>query len=138
MCQSLRQYVFVHKAILEGALRMVDEEATREQELGNEMKEELPKPEAAFAEKPKVVRPTHIDLPPPVAPKTLDLLSRLSGSVAADSEQNGKRRATPTELVKTNSGGEVSVSKRPSIRRGTRGEPNPGDDNSPLRLSQLK
>jgi len=30
LCQSLRQYVFVHRAIIEGALRLVDEERERE------------------------------------------------------------------------------------------------------------
>lgn len=32
LCQSLRQYVFVHRAIIEGALRIVDEESRRERE----------------------------------------------------------------------------------------------------------
>lgn len=32
LCQSLRQYVFVHRAIIEGALRIMDEERRREQE----------------------------------------------------------------------------------------------------------
>ena len=32
LCQSLRQYVFVHRAIIEGALMIVDEENRREAE----------------------------------------------------------------------------------------------------------
>ncbi|EMD41341.1 hypothetical protein CERSUDRAFT_78993 [Gelatoporia subvermispora B] len=32
LCQSLRQYVFVHRAIIEGALMIVDEEKARERE----------------------------------------------------------------------------------------------------------
>ncbi|EKM60366.1 uncharacterized protein PHACADRAFT_246239 [Phanerochaete carnosa HHB-10118-sp] len=32
LCQSLRQYVFVHRAIIEGALMVVDEERKREEE----------------------------------------------------------------------------------------------------------
>lgn len=32
LCQSLRQYVFVHRAIIEGALMIVDEEKRREEE----------------------------------------------------------------------------------------------------------
>ena len=30
LCQSLRQYVFVHRAIIEGSLKIVDEERERE------------------------------------------------------------------------------------------------------------
>lgn len=33
LCQSLRQYVFVHRAIIEGALDIIDEEKRQEQEL---------------------------------------------------------------------------------------------------------
>ena len=32
LCQSLRQYVFVHRAIIEGSLKIVDEEREREKE----------------------------------------------------------------------------------------------------------
>ena len=32
LCQSLRQYVFVHRAIIEGSLKIVDEERERERE----------------------------------------------------------------------------------------------------------
>lgn len=34
LCQSLRQYVFVHRAIIEGALMIIDEERKREKALG--------------------------------------------------------------------------------------------------------
>jgi protein-tyrosine phosphatase len=97
LCQSLRQYVFVHAAIIEGALMVVDEENERLRKGG---KEEVGKKGKRQRIKSGV---TNSDCSAPT--------QNSSGSAM------GKRGASPTELLKKDKTGEVSLSKRPSVKR---------------------
>lgn len=96
LCQSLRQYVFVHAAIIEGALIVLDQE-----------KECMVSAKA--------------DLPPPKIHEASTLTSEsVHGSedaFMASSMSIGKRGASPTELLKEGKTGEVLETKRPSIKR---------------------
>ncbi|KAF7320133.1 hypothetical protein MKEN_00797800 [Mycena kentingensis (nom. inval.)] len=91
LCQSLRQYVFVHAAIIEGALMVADEERTR---AGVALR-------AARALSPRGSRPRLI----------------FSGDATQFSPATGKRLASPTELTKEDKKGDIALSKRPSIKR---------------------
>ena len=110
LCQSLRQYVFVHRAVIEGVLMLVDEDRTVHgkawkdnelQELTKSVSERFP-----------------IDL-------TRQAASSESGSIewaadavmSAESPLKGKRRASPTELPKEDKRGDMRMSKRPIIKR---------------------
>jgi len=87
LCQSLRQYVFVHAAVIEGALMIVDEE-----------REVLEKGSTASA----------------------GTRLRAKSDTNAGSQTNmtpSKRGASPTELLKKDKKGEVSLAKRPSVKR---------------------
>jgi protein-tyrosine phosphatase len=97
LCQSLRQYVFVHAAVIEGALMIVDEEREcRGSQKGSS-----------------------------IGSSTVSAGTRLSpgpSTHAASSQINltpsvGKRGASPTELLKKDKKGEVSLAKRPSMKR---------------------
>ncbi|PPQ98874.1 hypothetical protein CVT24_003505 [Panaeolus cyanescens] len=123
LCQSLRQYVFVHAAIVEGTLMILDEER-----------------DIAGGLRPHDSHPTQCDADPTpsVSPtkrrsgkgssrsrSTSSRRSRKgahpyamtdSGSVAS-STSTGKRGASPTELLKEGKEGEVMLSKRPSVKR---------------------
>ncbi|KAJ6569574.1 hypothetical protein B0H19DRAFT_1257200 [Mycena capillaripes] len=93
LCQSLRQYVFVHAAIIEGSLMVVDEERAR----------------AGVAwRSPQSVRRGGVGPRPPRP--TLFL-------VPSPTSSTGKRLASPTELPKEDKKGEIALSKRPSIKR---------------------
>ena len=96
LCQSLRQYVFVHAAIIEGALMVLDQE-----------KESMVSANA--------------DLSPPKIQEAGTLTSEsVHGSedaFMASSVSIGKRGASPTELLKEGKTGEVLEPKRPSIKR---------------------
>ncbi|CAK5279891.1 unnamed protein product [Mycena citricolor] len=97
LCQSLRQYVFVHAAIIEGALMVIDQERAR----------------AGLRS-----RPAALSLSPPPR-RTLNRPPRLvllPGHLHSPSS-TGKRLASPTELPKENKKGEIALSKRPSIKR---------------------
>lgn len=126
LCQSLRQYVFVHAAIIEGALLIVDEERKREQETevvvgvsatkshsvvgrasSSFLNEDCPTPSVTVAPPlvPSVVRPS------------LTMSTNPSEISMASTSSTGKRGASPTELLKEGKKGEVLLSKRPSIKR---------------------
>ena len=90
LCQSLRQYVFVHNAIIEGALIVAEEEQKR---LGKEIRE---------------VFDPDSPSPLPTEPPGGSLTSHFSG----------KRGASPTELPKEDKKGDVALAKRPSVKRG--------------------
>jgi hypothetical protein len=95
LCQSLRQYVFVHAAIVEGALLLVDEE--RESESGD-----------------RHLRPTALSFVDRVARPNVNDAINASQST---SPSKGKRVASPTEILKEDKSGRVALSKRPSIKR---------------------
>jgi tyrosine-protein phosphatase 2/3 len=135
LCQSLRQYVFVHAAIIEGALMVVDEERKRERETeaGSGMSATVgtkshsgfgvrsasssppngdrPMPSVTFAPPPVLV--------PPIIRPSLTMFTNAS-EVSMTSMSTGKRGASPTELLKEGKKGEVLLSKRPSIKRQSR------------------
>ncbi|KAG8894983.1 hypothetical protein FRC00_008200 [Tulasnella sp. 408] len=134
MCQSLRQYVFVHQAILEGALQIVDEvkadlESGRTDEGNAEPSGALPFTQAAG----KLPPPKTISLlssipapppPPPPPPPPLHLgslpvnaLSRLTAPTTGSILGN-KRLASPTELQRVDArGASHTIHKRPSLKR---------------------
>ena len=87
--QSLRQYVFVHCAIIEGALHVLNEERAR---LGLSNAEVFDVEAALFGG---------------------DALG-----VGSTMQKTGKRGASPTELTKEDKKGEVALAKRPSVKRG--------------------
>ncbi|KAF7340149.1 hypothetical protein MVEN_01933400 [Mycena venus] len=93
LCQSLRQYVFVHAAIIEGALMVVDEERARAGIVW--------RPASACAD---------------AAERRFRLRSAATSTTSATSS-TGKRLASPTELPKEDKKGEIALSKRPSIKR---------------------
>ncbi|KAJ6626986.1 hypothetical protein B0H10DRAFT_1997537 [Mycena sp. CBHHK59/15] len=101
LCQSLRQYVFVHAAIIEGALMVVDEERVRG---GHTWRPAVPPPPRRPAASART-RPLGLTLLP-----SWD--DGASGTLST-----GKRLASPTELLKEDKKGEIVLSKRPSIKR---------------------
>ncbi|KAG1758025.1 hypothetical protein EDB19DRAFT_1623918 [Suillus lakei] len=96
LCQSLRQYVFVHAAVIEGALMMVDEE----KKLWGE---------PTGSESPESVR---------VSASSIDgsQMHHMSSSVVSSSPPKWKRGPSPTELLKEDKSGIISFAKRPSIK----------------------
>ncbi|KAF8060941.1 hypothetical protein FPV67DRAFT_1631903 [Lyophyllum atratum] len=110
LCQSLRQYVFVHAAIIEGALWVVDEEREKES-----------RENAGLVSSPMrgVSRPSLPPLSLPPVPQIHAFNSTSSGvmSDSGSTSSTGKRGASPTELLKEGKKGEVLLSKRPSIKR---------------------
>lgn len=112
LCQSLRQYVFVHRAIIEGALDILAEEQARvsSEGSGSGSGEEKVSGESA-GEEGKLVgggadrsegESEGGDKAPPLP---------------AIAVVTGKRGASPTELVKESELGGVVLHKRPSLRR---------------------
>jgi protein-tyrosine phosphatase len=90
LCQTLRQYVFVHAAVIEGALMVLDDE--------------------------KMVK-NGLAMP---VPRTTSPASSLRSVVPSDNTSltaSNKRGASPTELLKENKAGDVMLSKRPSMKR---------------------
>lgn len=88
LCQSLRQYVFVHNAIIEGALQIADEERRR----------------AGIND---------LNLSCGMQSESVESIASQSSS-----QTTGKRGASPTELPKEDKKGDVALAKRPSIKRG--------------------
>lgn len=138
LCQSLRQYVFVHRAIIEGSLMIVDEEKEREKEAKFTRQYEdvhIPPKRPSLSEIRYTTGSTH------QAPVPKDALSATqpiqfisnplltAGSVvpisASDHSsigffapvRNAKRNASPTELVKEDTIGDLDLSKRLSTKR---------------------
>ncbi|PPQ95649.1 hypothetical protein CVT26_008678 [Gymnopilus dilepis] len=128
LCQSLRQYVFVHAAIIEGALMVLDEE--------KEIAEGLRAPRTVYpstdADRQQSVSNTpSIQLHPPSGhpypPNNSHDASTLpSASASASTVSLGKRGGSPMEFSKEdhNKDDDVLLSKRPSIKRKQRS----GDD----------
>lgn len=110
LCQSLRQYVFVHAAIIEGALMIVDEENKRR---GVDVQT------TATRSRPTIYggsRKTNSDPTRRLnrcRPAALLVRSNGLGSAIL----TGKRVASPTELPKENKWGDALLSKRPSLQR---------------------
>jgi protein-tyrosine phosphatase len=99
LCQSLRQYVFVHSAIIEGSLQILDEEVELAAKAG-----------LMFTGSGSN---SSSDSPNANAEERLTARAHKTAVLHA-----GKRGASPTELPKEGRKGEVVLSKRPSIKRG--------------------
>ncbi|CAA7271415.1 unnamed protein product [Cyclocybe aegerita] len=150
LCQSLRQYVFVHAAIIEGSLMVLDEEREIAAGIGprNQSRTASPAPpEPATTEITPATPATPVPATPgtpltpasPASPakseraprsrsRSLSLRHLHSNDTTsgASSPSTGKRGASPTELRKEDKEGGVMLSKRPSIKRKQRS----GDDTS--------
>ncbi|KAJ4485461.1 hypothetical protein J3R30DRAFT_3282297 [Lentinula aciculospora] len=97
LCQSLRQYVFVHAAVIEGALMIVDEERERERkEMSMNVDDDALMRWSTVSSFPG---PPSMFSPVPSTPST------------------GKRVASPTELPKTDKKGDQMLFKKPSIKK---------------------
>jgi hypothetical protein len=94
LCQSLRQYVFVHAAIIEGALMVVDEEKDTAAGISSDVRQE-PYSQSRGRE----------------LRRSSSVLSMVSTT------STGKRASSPTELRKEDVGGDVMLAKRPSMKR---------------------
>lgn len=135
LCQSLRQYVFVHRAIIEGSLMIVDEEKEREKEARYMRKFEDPR---VLPKRPSLseVRHTASSTEKALSPKDTILavqpmrfssnpLLATASSAAPDHSsfgssppiRNAKRNASPTELTKEGATIDQDPSKRPGAKR---------------------
>ncbi|PCH33038.1 hypothetical protein WOLCODRAFT_147143 [Wolfiporia cocos MD-104 SS10] len=143
LCQSLRQYVFVHRAVIEGALMVVDEERERER-LCREATDDVGSDEAQTGTAMDVSTParnvegpmmeartTGLGAPGAAGDKELSRKRSLSdvmreGALGEEHAQaqaspgRPKRGASPTELQKESKRGEVMLTKRPSVKRAPR------------------
>ena len=137
LCQSLRQYVFVHRAIVEGALMIVDEEKEREKDARYMRKYEdphVPPKRPSLSE----IRHATSSTEKTLAPKDVisatqpiqftpnpSFTTTYSVSVSSDHSsvgfsvpvRNAKRNASPTELMKEDTTGDSDLSRRPGAKR---------------------
>ncbi|KIY62980.1 hypothetical protein CYLTODRAFT_426494 [Cylindrobasidium torrendii FP15055 ss-10] len=147
LCQSLRQYVFVHSAVIEGALQIVDEERKRagmpSGEVGGggvEHGVNLPSKISDNASKGSSSSGSHHESSSQsrsfgtgeAAKGTSDAMSVTVLAPALtisepSSSLSGKRRASPTELPQENAKGEKRLNKRPSMKRKSRSNDAEGD-----------
>ncbi|KAI1785731.1 hypothetical protein LXA43DRAFT_105595 [Ganoderma leucocontextum] len=121
LCQSLRQYVFVHRAIIEGSLMIVDEEKRREAE-GREQSTLAPSKrpvDGAGGNEHSRKRSA-----PDSSPEEHDEsqmteleIDTTSISIGTRSPGRAKRVASPTELLKEGLDGGVLLTKRPSLKK---------------------
>ncbi|KZP15257.1 hypothetical protein FIBSPDRAFT_935346 [Athelia psychrophila] len=113
LCQSLRQYVFVHAALIEGALMVLDEEKEAAGVDGGA--QSAVRPAEIFVRKAseRTAPAADVDSPMEDNPKsTLKPPMHLTMSPT-----KSKRGASPTELTKKDKKGELSLAKKPSIKR---------------------
>ena len=115
LCQSLRQYVFVHRAIIEGALMIVDEENRREAEERGELVHSHAKGSAGTdgEHSRKRSAPDESD-EGQMAELEIDTAHL---GVGTRSPGRAKRGASPTELLKEGLDGGVLLTKRPSLKK---------------------
>jgi len=133
LCQSLRQYVFVHRAIVEGSLMIVDEEKEREKEAKfirqyedthvppkrpslSEIRYTTRSAEQAPASKNTTQPVQFISNPLLTAGSSVSVSSEYASMGFFAPVRNAKRNASPTEL-KEDSTGDPDLSKRPSTKR---------------------
>jgi hypothetical protein len=137
LCQSLRQYVFVHRAIVEGALMIVDEEKEREKDAKYMRKYEDPhvppkRPSLSeirlatgSTEKTLAPKDTIFATQPIQFTSNLSFTTACSVSVPSDHSsvgssvpaRNAKRNASPTELLKEDTTDDLDLSRRPGAKR---------------------
>jgi tyrosine-protein phosphatase 2/3 len=94
LCQSLRQYVFVHAALIEGTLMIVDEQREFSGK-GGTLGSSTVNADTGLSTGANTNPSSEINLIP----------------------SGGKRGASPTELLKKDRKGELSLAKRPSMKR---------------------
>lgn len=152
LCQSLRQYVFVHRAVIEGVLMFVDEERaicgktwkdSDVEELSKSISGRFP----IFSTKQTSTSESGSTESSNDAAMSREGAAATGGSGPACSiasgcgnsgsdgsksgivfsPMKGKRRASPTELPKEDKRGDTRMSKRPSIKRSLRSS----DESSP-------
>ncbi|KAI0716182.1 hypothetical protein C8T65DRAFT_768879 [Cerioporus squamosus] len=131
LCQSLRQYVFVHRAIIEGALMIVDEEKKRDEEerksraaASGEVKTSVHLSETPVRDGASARRSVSLDGDRRVANKrsTPDFVAgnTIIEGVVSSPPGRSKRGASPTELTMEGLDGGVLLTKRPSVKRAQR------------------
>ncbi|KAG8931720.1 hypothetical protein FRC01_000922 [Tulasnella sp. 417] len=133
MCQSLRQYVFVHRAVLEGALQVVDQvnpelESERTGGVSAEVSGTLSVTQTAgklppqkstvwFSSRIPASSPPRLDSLTADAPSRLTALT-MGTAHLGPSVLGNKRLASPTELQRTDAQGvSHTIHKRPSLKR---------------------
>ncbi|KAH9915646.1 uncharacterized protein B0H18DRAFT_1215428 [Fomitopsis serialis] len=138
LCQSLRQYVFVYRAVIEGTLMIVDEERKAE-ELGRLSPEGSRNARGALlADRQDVFMDGPMHSPETVSSvgsgaslreRGVSRKRSISDYMREDAAIDGhlsmspggtKRGASPTELPKEGVQGEAMLTKRPSIKRTSR------------------
>jgi protein tyrosine phosphatase len=133
LCQSLRQYVFVHRAVIEGVLMLVDEERTVHgkawkdnelEELTKCVSERFPMDltrQAASSESGSIEWAADAVMSAEgTSGRSLTSSSEGSKLYMEVSPIKAKRRASPTELPKEDMRGDMRMSKRPIIKRALR------------------
>ena len=127
LCQSLRQYVFVHRAVIEGVLILIDEE--RKLYGGKTWKDTDLEDLSKFVSAQLPTGPTELATTSESSGSALPGSVRSGSSGGEESKSSmgvsslasqGKRRASPTELPKEDRRGDMRMSKRPSIKRAQR------------------
>ena len=123
LCQSLRQYVFVHRAVIEGVLILIDDE--RQLYGGRTWKDTDMEDLSKFVSARLPTAPTETSESGDAGGSRLTSSARSGSSGAEESKSSmpssqGKRRASPTELPKEDRRGDMRMSKRPSIKRAQR------------------
>lgn len=118
LCQSLRQYVFVHAAVIEGALMIMDEE----RELWGECTGSEGSPELTPSRNPdnmEILSIRRTQGSRTCSFPVVDIPSSASGSQmhhTSSSPSKWKRGPSPTELLREDKSGTISFAKRPSIK----------------------
>jgi len=137
LCQSLRQYVFVHRAVIEGVLMLVDEERMVYGKVWKDSDlEDLSKSIAARFP----IIPTNRTATSEGG--SLDSFGCAAGTCEGDGNKSsmevspikGKRRASPTELPKEDKRGDTRMSKRPSIKRSLRSSDESSSEGVPVAI----
>ena len=112
LCQTLRQYVFVHAAVIEGALMVLDDEKSIKNGLAMPVRTCQT---ARTATSDFQSNSIHRSPSPSASISSFRPVLELYPSDA--SFTSNKRGASPTELLKKDKAGEVMLSKRPSVKR---------------------
>jgi protein tyrosine phosphatase len=144
LCQSLRQYVFVHRAVIEGVLTLIDEENTIHgnawkdkdndlEELSKFVSARFPAKQTATSESGSIESAGDQAMSVTSAADTggsvpAASITSVSGNSTSEGSKSSmelsptkfKRRASPTELPKEDKRGDMRMSKRPSIKRAFR------------------
>ena len=134
LCQSLRQYVFVHRAIVEGSLMIVDDEKEREKDAKYMRKFEVPhllpkrlslseirhttnSTEKVSSPQDTIpaMQPIQFSNPQLAAASLVPLDHSSVGS--SPPVRSAKRTASPTELMKEDVTSDSDLSKRPGAKR---------------------